>query len=157
MTNSIYICATSLCCSLVVCAIVKFISPTGNTTKIMTLVISVFMMCAMISPVCTALKNIKLSENKYVSNIKADDFTAVYDKQVLKQTAEYINEYTKALMNEANIYPENIETIIAVNESSGIYIRKMNIYIQEEKLDKTEEIKELVSSAVGTIPEVMTE
>lgn len=157
MTESIYICAGTLCCALVVCALVRMLSPSGNTTKILSAVIGIFALCAILSSFTEFLKGIDMPNVAFKENITSQEFSELCDEQVLTQTADYINQYTQTLIDEADIEYKNIETVVGVSDDTGIYIKAMNIYISESTVGRSDEIRELISSSVGVKPNIITE
>ncbi len=154
MSESIYICATSLCCCLVVCALIRMIAPSGNTTKILSLVIGVFALCCLVSPVVTLISEIDINELNTEQSISNTEFSQLCDEHVLKTTGDYINSYVDVILKQADISTENIATILGVDENKGIYIRQMNIYINKADMDKADEIKNIISNSVGIVPKI---
>ncbi len=154
MSESLYICAASLCCCLAVCSLVRIISPSGNTTKILSLVVGVFALCCLISPFATLAKDINIDGYKRELDIKNSDLSDVYDKEILRNTGEYINSYAQALLISADINPLNVKTIISVNESRGIFIKELNIYINKNSSYREDDIKSLIETALGVVPKI---
>lgn len=155
MTESMYLCAGSLCCTLVVCSLVRIIAPAGNTTKIMSLVISIFSLCCLFSSFISFSDNLKFSEAD-ISQAEISDevFSDLCDDKVLSTTGDYINSYTKNLLIQSDINPQQIITVMGVDKNRGIYIREMNIFINEKYHSKTDEVKETVSSILGIEPTI---
>lgn len=155
MTESMYLCAGSLCCTLVVCSLVRIIAPAGNTTKIMSLVISIFSLCCLFSSFISFSDNLKFSEAD-ISQAEISDevFSDLCDDKVLTTTGDYINSYTKNLLIQSDINPQQIITVMGVDKNRGIYIREMNIFINEKYHSKTDEVKETVSSILGIEPTI---
>ena len=155
MSSSIYTCAASMCCCLVVCSIIRIITPSGNTTRIMSVVISVFVLCCLLSPITELIKNFKIKSYEETITAQEYDFSSEIDKKVISQTADYLNEYVNLTLESAGVNNASIETILALSEQKGIYIREMNIYLDVNEKDKTEDIKELVLNSVGIEPNVL--
>lgn len=155
MTESMYLCAGSLCCTLVVCSLVRIIAPAGNTTKIMSLVISIFSLCCLFSSFISFSDNLKFTEAD-ISQAEISDevFSDLCDDKVLSTTGDYINSYTKNLLIQSDINPQQIITVMGVDKNRGIYIREMNIFINEKYHSKTDEVKETVSSILGIEPTI---
>lgn len=155
MTESMYLCAGSLCCTLVVCSLVRIIAPAGNTTKIMSLVISIFSLCCLFSSFISFSDNLKFTEAD-ISQAEISDevFSDLCDDKVLSTTGDYINSYTKNLLIQSDIDPQQIITVMGVDKNRGIYIREMNIFINEKYHSKTDEVKETVSSILGIEPTI---
>lgn len=155
MTESMYLCAGSLCCTLVVCSLVRIIAPAGNTTKIMSLVISIFSLCCLFSSFISFSDNLKFTEAD-ISQAEISDevFSDLCDDKVLSTTGDYINSYTKNLLIQSDINPQQIITVMGGDKNRGIYIREMNIFINEKYHSKTDEVKETVSSILGIEPTI---
>lgn len=154
MNESLYICAASLCCCLVVCSLVRLVAPSGSTTKILSLVIGVFALCCLVSPFVTLVKSIDVYSCETDFTEKQSELTQVYNEEILRTTGDYINSYTKTLLLSAEIIPDDIQTILGVNNENGIYIKEMNIYINKNSSYKIGTIEELIETSVGIKPKV---
>ncbi|MGN0453244.1 MAG: stage III sporulation protein AF [Ruminococcus sp.] len=154
MTESIYICAGSLCVCLVACALLRMISPSGSTKKIMSVVVGVFMLCCLLSPIVSLMKSFDVSDLEAKYSQSESDLSQTVDAEVLKATGDYINEYTSALLREAKIDVRDIKTVIGQTETRGIYVREIYIYIDNTAKDKEKAISELILSAVGIEPKI---
>ncbi len=155
MSESIYICAGSLCCTLLICSILRIISPSGSTQKIMSVVICVFSLCCLVSPVYELVRSIELDNTqKDVNSIASENFEVNYDRAVLKETAEYINEYVNMLLESCSAENAKIETILSSDNSKGIYISGMNIYLYGNENVNIQEISDMVFSATGVKPNI---
>lgn len=154
MSESVYICAASGCCCLVVCALIRIIAPSGNTTKILSLVIGLFALCCLISPVAELFRNIDFVELSKEQNICNENFSALCDEQVLSKTGDYINSYADIILKQADININNIQTVLGVDKNKGIYIKQMNIYINKTARDKADKIENLISNSLGIVPKI---
>jgi len=138
-----------------VCSLVRIIAPAGNTTKIMSLVISIFSLCCLFSSFISFSDNLKFIEADISqAEISDDVFSDLCDDKVLSTTGDYINSYTKNLLIQSDINPQQIITVMGVDKNRGIYIREMNIFINEKYHSKTDEVKETVSSILGIEPTI---
>ncbi len=156
MSESIYICAGSLCCTLLICSIIRIISPSGSTQKIMAVIICVFSLCCLVSPFYEFASSIKLNNvQANLNSITAEKYEADYDSVVLKETAEYINVYVNALIESCSVDNAKIETILSSDENKGIYIAEMNIYLNRKETVNIQEISDVVLSATGVKPNIM--
>lgn len=155
MSNSIYMCAASLCVSLVVCSIVRIIAPSGNTNRILSVVISVFVLCCVLSPIAELLKGFYTSSYESGYLYEEYDFSSEYDNEVMRTTGDYVNEYISLMLESSGVVNVSIKTILALDENGGIYIGDMRIYLDKSDMVKAEEVKELVMNAVGTEPVIM--
>lgn len=154
MSESLYICAASLCCCLVVCSLVRLVAPAGNTTKILSLVIGVFALCCLVSPFATLVNEVEFDSFQYEYEETQTELSLKYNEEILKTTGDYINSYVKVLLTSAEIMPEDIRTTLGVSNENGIYIKEMNIYINKNSSYKSETIEDLIETSVGIKPKV---
>lgn len=155
MSESVYICAASLCCTLIICSLLRILSPSGSTQKIMSVVISVFSLCCLASPFYELSKNINtLNLESEINNTYIGKFDTEYDCKVVETTAEYINEYINSLLKSCAVDDSDIETVLSTDNSRGIYIKEVNIYLNGSENINIKEISELVSSAIGVKPNI---
>ncbi len=155
MSESIYICAGSLCCTLVICSILRIISPSGSTQKIMTLVVSIFSLCCLASPFYELARNINVNNiQSDAHSIITEKYASEFDSEVFEVTAEYINEYISSLLKSCSVKNPRIETVLSSDDSRGIYIKEMNIYLYGSENVNLNEIRDLVYSAVGVKPNI---
>ncbi len=155
MNGSVYICAASLCSTLIICAILRILSPSGSTQKIMSVVISVFSLCCLASPFYEFSKNInKINAESEIHKGYIENFNSEYDSKVVEKTAGYVNEYINSLLESCSVENSNIETILSTDESRGIYIKDVNIYLNGSENANIKEISDVISSAVGVKPNI---
>lgn len=154
MSQSIYLCAASLCCCLVICAIVRMFVPNGNTTRILSVVISVFVLCCMFSPIKEIIKDFRVGQSEKKLNITEEKFNAKQEDKVINETAKYINEYINNLLVSEGVKNASVKTILALSQNRGIYIKDINIYLDKEYMKDSKKIKDLIIKYIGTEPEV---
>jgi len=152
MNDSIFMCATSICVCLVVCSVIRIVAPTGNTSRILSVVISVFVLLCMFSPLKSLVESFRFESDRSFSEDIELKQAEGYDEQVILQTASYINEYVNNILVNEGVENSEIKTILAVNENRGIYIRELNIYLSKGYSEKSAEIKELIKSSLGVEP-----
>lgn len=155
MKNSIFICTASLCCCLIVCALVRMIAPTGSTSKIMSVVISVFTLCCLFSPVADLVKNFDVSAYEYEGDVISDDLSKEYDENVILHTTRYISEYVSTLLTSAGIEVTQVKTEVTTDEKRGIYVSGVYIYLYEASEKQKKDIENLISSELGVKPEIL--
>mgnify|MGYP003289145769 CR=1 FL=1 len=155
MTESVYVCAASLCCCLIVCSVLRIISPYGSTQKIMTLVISVFAVCSLIAPFTSLVNEFRESYKHNVCDESiTDKIQLKTDEEVAKLAAEYLNDYVNTLLLAKGITDSEIRTILSYDADSVIKIKELNIYLNKTYSSQTDEIKNLICSNLGVIPNV---
>lgn len=154
MSESVYVCASSLCCCLVLTALLRIISPGGNTSKIMSLVLGVFVLCSILTAFTGLIKNTDI-EGKFAEySIKEEDFSYEFDTQVIRTTADYLNEYINSLLESNGIYSSVINSVLGTDEKNGIYLKELNIYLDKKYIDKKDAVCVLIHSSMGITPNV---
>ena len=155
MKTSVFICASSLCCCLIVCALVRMISPTGATNKIMNVVISVFTLCCLFSPVSDLVSSFRNEEYKFNYDAQTEVVTGKYDESVVMYTTQYISEYISTVLTSAGIDVTQVKTRVGINEEKGIYISNVYIYLYEVTPSQKEEIENLIYSELMVKPVIL--
>ncbi|MDO4748016.1 MAG: stage III sporulation protein AF [Eubacteriales bacterium] len=137
---SVIIC---ICC--VACSIIGLLAPLGRMRKISNLVLGAFLVSSLFIPL---LGVVDTFSTDYSFDID-DTLTTVsnesdYEKMVLNQTAQNLVAATNDLLLSEGIEAKNIELGIKKSENNSIYINKINIYINKEDKEKTEQIKNII-------------
>ncbi|MDO5124420.1 MAG: stage III sporulation protein AF [Eubacteriales bacterium] len=151
MTSAISSCAVTLVCTLTACAVLKVIAPTERTIKIASLVLGLFLLVNMTSPLISAFEEVKNN------SFSADD-TILNDAQsqisnaVLKETGDYINAYAGKLLDSLEIPYKNIKTVVENNDESGITIRSVCIYLDKEQEIHDKKIKDAITQSLCAEP-----
>ena len=154
MNTSVYTCAASLCVTLVACAVIRMIAPSGNTSRILSVVISVFVLCSMVSPISSLFKNLNFDTKEETFSVKEKDFSNQYDDAVITKTADYINRYVCSTLSAEGVENVSIKTVLGVDANNGIYINELNIYIDKAYTERFSEIKSIVKNTVGVEPTI---
>lgn len=130
------------------------IAPAKSTNKILSVVISVFALCCMISPVASVVKGVEVDSVQWQIDTKTLEYTDKYDENVLKETAEYISQYVSAILSSSQIEVIKVKTVVSANEDRGIYISNVSIYLDKKYMNKKEQIEYLLYSELGMKAEV---
>lgn len=154
MSESVYICASSLCCCLVITAVLRIIAPGGNTSKIMSLIFGVFVLCSILTAITGLIKNTDINSEVKEYNLKEESFADNVDEQVIRTTADYISEYTNSVLESNGINNSIIRTVLGVDENNGIYLKELNIYLDSKHIEEKDAVSELIQEYVGIIPNV---
>ncbi len=153
--ENIYVFAGTIVSSLMLCTLLKIVSPNTNLSKVMSVVIGVFALICFISPIQNISADLSAQSTDFDLDEYSDEIENKYDAEVLKVTGEYINKYIYSLITSEIISIENITTSVAVNQNNGIYVREVCIYLTEEQSRHCEDIREIVVSAVNVEPKIM--
>lgn len=152
--ESIYVCAGTIVCSLMLCTLLRLISPQTNFSKILSVIIGVFALLCIISPLKEITSVLNDKSTSAVLEDYSNDIEIKYDSEVLSLTGEYINKYLYSLISAENIQVKNISTSVAHSENKGIYLREVCIYLTEEQTRHSDNIKEIIISAVCIEPKI---
>ncbi len=124
--------------------------------KIINLVLGLFLICSMIVPIfgfiSTASNDFNIKKNSL--NISTPDEYS-YEKEVLEMTADNLVLVANDMLLNENIECENIEIGLKKSDNNSIYISRINIYISNNMIEKTEDIKKIISSNMMKEPVVI--
>lgn len=155
MTESIKVCACSLCASVIVCLIIRLLIPQGSTKRIMTVIIGIFILCILLMPITEFIKEFDSTDIENEFKLGESKANKIYDDQVLKGAGEYISAYCYSLLSNAGVEADNIETTVGVSDDRGIYIIGIDIYISDGIVLSDNEIRELIHDSVGVEPGII--
>lgn len=145
------ICAVSIAVSLI-----SLIIPQGNTKRVMNSVIGVFVLCCMIVPVINAVKNFKYDFN--IPDI-GKNYTAsadeAYNKAIIKETARKLESSALNCLLSKGIKAESAVFNLSYNKKSGIYIKRIRIYISKKETFNFSKIISIIENKFEKTPELM--
>ncbi|MBR1481630.1 MAG: stage III sporulation protein AF [Ruminococcus sp.] len=134
-----------------------FVTDAG-TKKLLRMVLGAFSVCALILPVSQAIQNLRLETDAAPSY---EELTATADeafqKQVIRQTAQNLEQTLLSVLRQNNIEAERAEVILAVSDDNTVIISGVRIYISAENAFQTARIQELTEQAFQIRPEIITE
>ena len=149
--NSVYAWAGTLC------AFVRIIAPGERTMKTISLVIGVFVVLAVTSPLVNFARNLDLSDSTEELFSVEGEASERYNQEVIKETGDYLAAYVFELLKTSKISPKNIEVVMGTDEERGIYIAACRIYMDKDDYQKEEDVKELISSSLAVEPSIVYE
>ncbi len=155
MMDSIFDCATAICLSVVVCSLVRMLVPTGNTQRIISVVLGVFTMMSIIAPVYDLVSSVEISNSEYESRIEIGEYQNKIDNAVLAQTGEYINQYVSSLMSSSDCDIDKMETNVAINDKGEIYIKEINLYINSFTATESDKATDIVYDTLNIKPNIL--
>ena len=143
--NALRSASVVLCVCCVATSVISVLIPSGRMKKIINLVLGLFLICSMIIPIfgfiSTASSDFNIEENPL--NISTPD-EYLYEKEVLKRTADNLVLVANDMLSNENIECENIEIGLKKSDNNSIYISCINIYISNDMIEKTEDIKKII-------------
>ncbi len=150
--KSLYSFAVSLCLILIICSVLRMLFPGNKTNKALTLVLSLFVVISIVSPVINIIKSIGTKSAESV--LDENSLEIAFDNEVYLEASEYISEYTYSFLKSSGYMPIKVSTEIKRNDTEGIYMDKLIIYFDSITDTERESVCELVEYSLGITPQV---
>ena len=148
----------SACAAALIGSLASAFITEGGTKKIFTLVMGAFMVCAMILPAVSAVKNIQPATKALPSYA---DLTATADEarqqKLVARTRENLEQTLTALMEQNGIRPRSVSIVLSETDKKSIIISSVSIYIDESAGGLSERITDLTEQHFGVTPSIFTE
>lgn len=145
------ICVVSIAGSLI-----SIVVPKDNTGKVLAAVLGVFIICSMIVPIKTAVKNFSVSINVPT---ESEDLTAsadeAFNRAVVIETQNKLESQVMLFLSQEGINVLEASISLESDEKGGIYIDNIIIYIQKEDETKTQIICEKIKEKFEITPSVI--
>lgn len=143
-----------LSASLFTAALIKMISPSGNTEKIIKLILSLFVLICIVTCIKSVTEDISLSEYE-ISDINEDALNT--DENVLRVTGDYLAQYTDNLLNSQGIEASKVELTVDSDDKGVINITGLNIYLDRSKISEKRFITEFIEKDLNITPSLIFE
>lgn len=154
--KSIFSAAILICGCCIVCAILNIASPNSKMQKTARIVLSVFFICCLLSPIKTMIEGIKdIFNNTTASNSEQVSAAFNYNELVVNQTAQNLVDSLNLILKNDNINADNIEINLMVDENNCIKIIGVYIYIDKVSPMDVIVINKAVLENLGTTPEII--
>ena len=140
--------------SIFTAALIKMISPSGNTEKIIKLILSLFVLICIVTCIKSVTEDISLSEYE-ISNINEDALNT--DENVLRVTGDYLAQYTDNLLNSQGIEASKVELTVDSDDKGVINITGLNIYLDRSKISEKRFITEFIEKDLNITPSLIFE
>ncbi len=155
--SSVYAWCSTLCAVLVIASIVRIIAPGEKTMRILSMVIGVFVILAVVSPLVNFARNLDLSSSAEELFSLENDLSDNYNEEVMRETGDYLAAYVSELLKASKANPRDVQVVMGVKEDGGIYISRCRIYMDKDDYLKEKEVKELIGSNLFVEPAVIYE
>ena len=141
--------ALIICFASVACTMLEIITPDGKMEKMMKLVFGVCMLCAIITPLITTLKNIDISlkANDYEYNIK--EYKNEFDTKINEVAIDKIKDLVLNELSLINIKPRKIDVFMDMKDKDCISIKEITVTLDKQNLNKQEEVKKVIEEKLG--------
>ena len=144
------------CSCCIACSVLSLLFPDGVMKKTLNLVMGAFLICSMLIPIIGSVQTMSFDYESDTESVSVDeDYSRIYEEEVLTQTAKNLVIVANDLLKSEGITPENIEVGIKKSDNNSIYISTIHIYINETDSDKTENIKRIIERNMSKEPVVI--
>jgi len=145
--------------SALVSAVIYAASPKGNMQKAMQIIISVFFLCAILSPFLSG----KVMEFDYETKDYMSDQTEQnielnenINAQMLEISKGMIEEQTQSIFYSHQIYNGQIYADMDIDSTGSIFIKAMTINLPQKDMSKKAEVIDSVCNRFGIEPKIIT-
>lgn len=123
-----------ICVCCVICGALGILAPLGNTKKLMNVVMGIFFLAMAVSSFAGFDSQLEgfdfaLPDSQDI----ALEYENLGENEVLRVAEEKLEDYAAYVLGEEGIEPEKIRIILERDQSGGIYVKEINIYINQEQ------------------------
>ena len=141
-----------LCTCTIACVVIKMLLPEGSTRKTMNIIITAFLIIAMVVPI----KNLfAVADELSVSTPDEAKITGDYNNKVLSVTKENLEKSLISILNQNNIPVTDVDVYLRTDRENGILIDYIYIYIIEDNKSHISKIISLVEENYNITPEII--
>lgn len=147
--------ALIICGCAVVCSIVELILPSAKMQSSARIVIAMFFLICVISPIKNFITQLNYNINSVDSNIPTMSNSIDYNKLLLDETIKNSTQALKILLEEEDITITNANIDAHISENYCIKIDSISIYIDVASNDELLKINSLVYKNFGMLPNIV--
>jgi Stage III sporulation protein AF (Spore_III_AF). len=145
--------AFSLCCAMVAAAVARMLLPNSSLQKMFQAVLSVFILCALLSPLVLSRPQLQIWVEEYSSREierRAAALKQVAEKQTQQQAEEEMRKIVDENLEKMGIKGANITIHINVDEQGAAPIAEAVVLLPEEYAAQQGRIHKQLADALGT-------
>lgn len=152
MSWSFFTFCSSLTAVLIISSLVKILAPKEKMNRMMSLVIGVFFLLCMTSPILKLVEEFEFPEEKSIYSSEYEDVSNGY---VLRETAEYLSAYLKESLISSGVKCSSVKVTVVNDDEKGIILESVSIYLSEYSTEDSLKTSQLVKSTVGVEPQIV--
>lgn len=133
-------------------AVILVLSPQGATEKIVRTAVSLFLLCAMLTPF---MKSIDIDSLLEIEKINPEANTADIQSGITQSTQQAVREKIEEILASSGIKAEEINIDISIDEEKQMRIDAVTVKLNKSDIEKQTQIREKLKSELGI--EVKTE
>ena len=150
---------TGICLSLLAAGLVKMLSPGGGAGKMMNMLLSLFVLCAVCVPVAGGLKlDLELPETSaQTPEAQLDELDDALERQTEELAADKLREQLEIVLAKYEIKNGKISIGMDRLDDNSIFIREIVIYIPDEQAAKAGDIGRTIKTELGLDTLILSE
>lgn len=134
----------TICLVSILCTLLEILFPQGKMEKIFRVVLGVFLLCALLVPIGSTLKNINFDAKKTENFIKDKDkikFKSTVDDQVKASAEKNLRASIEKILAAKGIKPEKINIFMDTTADNCISIGKIEVFLPKGDESKRDTVK----------------
>lgn len=147
--------ALTVCIAAVAGSLVRMAAPEGATQKVLNLTVSLFFLCALVSPVLTGAVSGELTVPDFEQS-EAQYNTQALEEQMQRQVEESfrgsMEQAVDAALREAEAVPLEIFVNINTEGQGGISITEVRVTLAAHEQSRSAELSQLLLEKTGQKP-----
>ncbi len=147
-----------ICVCCVICGALGIISPLGNTRKMMNVVIGIFFLAAILTSFTKTSFDFSQELVDFPNSEEiSEEYGDLYEKEVIRTAQDKLCEYADNILKQEGIDSEDIRIILETDGAGGIYVKEIDIYINQEqnRMFKTK-INSVIKNDFKVFPNIIT-
>ena len=130
-----------ICIVSIISTLLEMLLPKGQMEKIFKVVLSIFILCALLIPLKDLSANINFNNKKDNFVKEENKLKNIVENQMKLSSEANLKSNIKKFLNRKNINPEKIKIIMDTDNNNCISIKKIEVYLSEGDKDKKDIIK----------------
>ena len=139
--------ALGITVSAIVGAVILVLSPQGGTEKIVRTAVSLFLMCAILTPFMSGIDVDSILDGVELNTQQAD--TSEISETLAEQTKAAINEKIDEILSENGIKADSVNIDISIDEENNMTVNSVAITAKSEYSDKFSAVQDEIKSQLG--------
>ena len=146
----------SICITLVVTSIFSMLVPDTKLDKVIKFAISLFFLTSLISPFFTSDIKFRIDVDNLMPEKTVTSLDEATQTQFLSLATKNIESAVLRILKNDGINVQKVEVLVNKTEDSNISITKLMVYIDNDTLNLSRRIEDLVKKEVGITPSIVT-
>lgn len=148
----------ALCAAAVLCAVFGMIVPEGKMSKQLRTIMSMVVLCVILSPVSTISDCSRRLESVSAEPVLADsELSGLIEEQTASAMSDAVCRLVSSELEEMNISPRNISVCVDISPTGCISIGQVEVVLEETEAGMAPAVRERLHEQLGLSAAVTTE